>query len=96
MGLLSWVFGLFEMIAWAYYQRVLCFLYFKHGILCYVFEKCQYPDFAWDPIFSEKMTTIIFFGDGKNIYGGRCYAFVRGCVEDGVMVVSRFLGKMGD
>jgi hypothetical protein len=65
-------------------------------MLCYVFEKCQYPDFAWDPIFSEKMTTIIFFGDGKNIYGGRCYAFVRGCVEDGVMVVSRFLGKMGD
>ena len=32
----------------------------------------------------------------KKIYGGRCHAFLRGVVEDGVMVVGGFLGKMGD
>jgi len=41
------------------------------------------------------MTTIKFFGDEKNIYGGSCHAFLRGWVEDGVMVVAVFLGKMG-
>jgi hypothetical protein len=41
------------------------------------------------------MTTIIFFGERKNIYGGSCHAFLRGWVDDEVMVVSRFLGKMG-
>ena len=65
-------------------------------MLCCVFEKGQYPDFAWDTIFSEKMTTIKFFGDEKKIYGGRCHAFLRGMVEDGVMVLGGFLGKMGD
>ena len=64
-------------------------------MLCCVFEKSLYPDFAWGVIFSEKMTTIKFFDDGKNIYGGRCHAFLRGWVEDGVMVVGGFLGKMG-
>jgi hypothetical protein len=49
---------------------------------CLLFEKSQYPDFAWDTIFSEKMTTIKFFGDGKNIYGGRHHAFLSGWRED--------------
>lgn len=62
---------------------------------CCVFEKGQYPVFAWDTIFSKKMTTIKFFGEGKNIYGGRCHAFLRGWVDDEVMVVGGFLGKMG-
>jgi hypothetical protein len=47
----------------------------------WLFEKGQYPDFAWDAIFSEKMTTIRFFGDEKNIYGGRCHVFWGGWVE---------------
>ena len=57
---------------------------------CLFFEKGQYPVFAWDAIFSEKMTTIKFFEEEKNIYGGSCHAFWRGLVEDGVMVVSGF------
>jgi hypothetical protein len=47
-----------------------------------LFEKSQYPVFAWGAIFSEKMTTIIFFEDGKNIYGGSCHAFLSGWRED--------------
>jgi hypothetical protein len=42
------------------------------------------------------MTTIKFFGDEKNIYGGSCHAFLRGMLDDVVMVVGGFLGKMGD
>ena len=55
-----------------------------------LFEKSQYPVFAWGAIFSEKMTTINFFEDGKNISGGSCHAFLEGLVEDGVMVVRGF------
>jgi hypothetical protein len=55
-----------------------------------LFEKGQYPVFAWGAIFSEKMTTIFFFGDGKNIYGGSRHAFLGGLMEDGVMVVRGF------
>lgn len=54
------------------------------------FEKSQYPVFAWGAIFSEKMTTIFFFEDGKNISGGSCHAFLEGLVKDGVMVVRGF------
>lgn len=61
-----------------------------------LFEKGQYPDFAWEAIFSKKITTIKFFEDEKNIYGGSCHAFLRGIVADEVMVVGGFLGKMGD
>jgi hypothetical protein len=60
------------------------------------FVKGQYPDFAWDAIFSEKMTTINFFEDGKKNYGGKCHAFLRGMVEELVMVVGGFLGKICD
>jgi hypothetical protein len=47
-----------------------------------LFEKSQYPVFAWGPIFSEKMTTIKFFRDGKNIYRQRHHAFLSGWEED--------------
>ena len=47
-----------------------------------LFEKSQYPDFAWGVIFSEKMTTIRFFREKKNIYGRRHHAFWEGYGED--------------
>jgi hypothetical protein len=36
------------------------------------------------------MTTIRFFGKGKNIYGKSHHAFEGGLVDDGVMVVRGF------
>ena len=56
----------------------------------WLFEKGQYPDFAWDTIFSEKMTTIRFFGKEKNIYGKSHHAFGGGLMDDGAMVVGGF------
>lgn len=56
----------------------------------WLFEKGQYPVFAWDAIFSEKMTTIKIFGKGKNIHGKSHHAFEGGLVDDGVMVVRGF------
>jgi hypothetical protein len=47
-----------------------------------LFEKSQYPVFAWATIFSEKMTTIKIFEDGKNISGGSRHAFLGGFRED--------------